>query len=353
MSLQGKYMKAAVYYNNNDVRLEDKTIPELGPGDLLVKMEACGLCSGETYEEYQLPRGPRVQGHEPTGVVVEVGKEVEKFEVGDRVYVHHHVPCMSCHWCNRGFFTQCEHWDQTRIDPGGFAEYFRVPVENAQFDTLILPENVSFEEGTLVEPMACTLRGLWQTKIHPGDSIAVMGTGFMGLSFVQLAQLWPVSRIFAVDLNDWRLGKAIEMGANHAINPSRDTPDAKLRDLNQGRGVDAVFVTAPNVRALNTALSLCDKGATLHINSPAPKGEPWPVEAYDLFFREITIHCAYSANHLATRAVLELISAGKLDAKSLITHRFGLDRIGDAIQLILAAGESLKPIIIPTFVAEV
>ena len=155
-----KTMKAVIYYNNHDVRLEERPVPEIGPGELLVKVEACGLCGSELTEYYMIPRAPLVMGHEPSGTVVKVGQGVTKFKLGDRVTVHHHVGCMSCHQCQRGNFSLCENFRKSRIDPGGMCEYFRVPTENARFDTLILPDNVSFETGTLVEPIACTMRGV-------------------------------------------------------------------------------------------------------------------------------------------------------------------------------------------------
>jgi L-iditol 2-dehydrogenase len=340
-------MKAAVYYNNEDVRLTETPIPALEAGDLLVRMEACGLCTGETAEEYQLPRGPRVQGHEPTGVVVDCGPGPNPFKVGDRIFVHHHVPCMSCHFCNRGHYTMCDHWPDTGLDPGGFAEYFRVPAENVRLDTLRLPDPVSFEAGTIIEPMGCTLRGLRQTPIHPGDTVAIVGSGFMGLCFVQLARLWPVGEIIALDLNDWRLQKARELGADETINPSSADGVEAVLERTHGRGADAVFVSAGSLRALELGMALCAKGATLHLNAPPPKGTPWKVNGYELFFHEIKMNSAYSATHLDTRAVLDLLAAGRVRAEPLITHRFGLDRIDEAIHLILDQGESIKSVVIP------
>jgi L-iditol 2-dehydrogenase len=341
-------MRVAVYYNNHDVRLEERQVPTLGPGDLLVKTEACGLCSGETAEHYQLRRGPRVQGHEPTGVVVATGPGQTKFKPGDRIFAHHHVPCMSCHQCNRGHFTLCEHWDDTHLDPGGFAEFFRVPSENARLDTYLLPDSVSFEEGTIIEPMACTLKGVRMTPIVPGDTVVVVGCGFMGLCFVQLARLTPASMIVAVDHNEWRLQKARALGADVTINPGKVNPVEALHDLNGGRGADAVFMAASRVKALELGFELCGRGATLHVNAPPPPSEEWKVPTQTLFFDEIKINSAYSASHLDTRAVLDLLSSKRVDAKSLLTHRFGLDRVGEAIELVLQAGESLKPVIVPS-----
>jgi L-iditol 2-dehydrogenase len=340
-------MKVAMYYRNDDVRIEEHPIPELGPGDLLVKTEACGLCGGETLEWYLASRAPKVLGHEPTGVIVATGPGLTKFKEGDRVFAHHHVPCMSCHYCHRGLFTMCEHYGRTHLDPGGFAEYFRVPAENAQFDTLILPDDVSFDEGTIIEPMACTLRGVKQTHIQPGDTVAIVGLGFMGMCYLQLVALSQAGKIFALDFSDWRLEKALSLGATYTINPKVEDPVEKLKDLNEGRGADAVFVVAPNVDAWESGLALCEKGAHLHFGAPPPPEKVWKINPNRLYFREIQTNSAYSANHVDTQAVLDLLAAKRVDANALITHRFGLDGVEEAIRLLLAADKSLKSLIIP------
>lgn len=349
-TVNGK-MKVAVYYKNDDVRLEERPIPCLEPGDLLVKTEACGLCGGETMEWYLAKRAPKVLGHEPTGVVVRTGPGPNPFKEGDRVFAHHHVPCMSCHFCNRGLYTMCAHFQRTRLDPGGFAEYFRVPAENARLDTYVLPDHVSFEEGTIIEPMACTLRGVRQTGIRPGDTVAIVGLGFMGMCFLELLGLSPAANIVALDFSDWRLEKARALGATHTLNPKAEDAVQKLRDLNQGRLADAVFVVAPNLKAWELGLALCEKGAALHCGAPPPPDAVWQGSPNDLFFREIRLNSAYSATHLDTRAVLDLLASGRVDAQALITHRFGLDQVEAAIRLLLAAGPSLKSVIIPALTA--
>jgi L-iditol 2-dehydrogenase len=340
-------MKVAMYYANDDIRIEDHPLPEIGPGDLLVKTETCGLCGGETMEWYLASRAPKVLGHEPTGVVVETGPDVTKFKQGDRVFVHHHVPCMSCHFCHRGRFTLCEHFSKTKIEPGGFAEFFRVPAENVQFDTLHLPDNVSFEAGTLIEPMACALKGVKQTPLHPGDTVAIVGLGFMGMSYLQLVALNHAGNIFGLDFSDWRLEKARSLGATHTINPGCEDAVKKLRDLNAGFGADAVFVTAPNIAAWESGLALCEKGGQLHLGAPPPPSTEWILDPNELYFSEVQINSTYSANHVDTKSVLDLLSAKRLDAEGLITHRFGLDRVEEAIHLLLEADASLKSIIYP------
>lgn len=345
-------MRVAMYYKNNDVRTEEKPVPDIGPGEILVQTVACGLCGGETMEWYLASRAPKVLGHEPTGIVVSAGPGVDKFVPGDRVHVHHHAPCMSCHFCHRGRFTLCESFSKSNLDPGGFAEYFRAPADLVRFDTLKLPPNVSFEAGTIIEPMACTLKGIRQTPLHPGDTVAVIGLGFMGMCYLELLTLEPAGKIFALDFSEWRLEKALSLGATHGLNPANEDVQEKLRDLNHGRGADAVFVTAPTLKAWESGLALVERGGQLHLGAPPPPGEIWPVDSNALYFSEVQINSTYSAHHVDTQAVLDLLEAGRVNADALITHRFGLDGVEKAIQLLLGAGDSLKSLIYPSGVPD-
>ncbi len=272
MSIPTGTMRVAMYYKNDDIRIEESPIPHIGPGEILVQTMACGLCGGETMEWYLASRAPKVLGHEPTGVVAAVGDEVDKFAVGDRVHVHHHVPCMSCHHCHRGRYTLCEAFSRSNLDPGGFAEYFRVPADIVRFDTLLLPPEVSFEAGTIIEPMACTLKGIRQTPLHPGDTVAVLGLGFMGMCYLELLSISHAGKIFAIDFSDWRLEKALALGATHALNAGQNDPSESLRDLNRGRGADAVFVAAPTIQAWELGLALTERGGQLHLGAPPSPG---------------------------------------------------------------------------------
>lgn len=177
-------MKVAVYHNNNDVRIEERERPVPGPGEILVETKACGVCVADTMEWYLESRAPLVLGHEPTGVIKEVGKNTKKFKVGDRVAVHHHVPCLICDHCRRGNFTMCSTFKTTHIQPGGFSEYFIASALHVERDVLLLPDQLSFEVGTLIEPLACVIHAIRQADIKPGDKVVLIGTGAMGLMFI-------------------------------------------------------------------------------------------------------------------------------------------------------------------------
>jgi len=340
-------MRALIYYSNTDVRLETRPVPAVGPGELLVKTEACGLCGSETLEWYMIPQAPKVLGHEPTGVVAAIGEGTEGFRIGDRVFVHHHVGCMHCHVCLRGDFTLCDSYKRRGIDPGGCVEYFRVLADNTRFDTLVLPETVSFREGTIIEPLACVMRGVKMTPIRHGDTVAVVGVGFIGMCYIQLARLAPAARIVAVDLNEWRLAKALDLGATHVLNPEKGNAREQLRDLCGGNCADAVFVTAPNRKAWDLGLSLCGRGATVNFAGPLTADETWPTKPNELYFSETKLNFNYSASHIETRAALELIAARRVDAASLITHCFGFQGAREALQLHVAGDRSLKAVFVP------
>jgi L-iditol 2-dehydrogenase len=340
-------MKVAVYYNNDDVRLVSMPVPQIGPGELLIKTAACGLCGGETMEWYLKPRAPKVLGHELTGTVVARGEGVKDFQIGDRVVAHHHAACMSCEMCNKGFYTLCEKYSELGIDPGGHAEYVRVTAHQAQMDTYILPENVSFLAGVVVEPLGCVLRGIRKTRIHPSDTVVVLGAGFMGLGFTTLRSLWPSTNLVVLDFNDWRLEKARQLGATHTINPNDQDPQEFLREINGGQLADVVYLTAPSKAAWEAAYTLLGKGGMIHINAPPHPDDIAEIKPAEIFFKELTINGAYSASHQDTRDVLNLIKSGRINGETLLTHQFGLDQVSEAIHLMLEVGKSLKPVILP------
>jgi len=339
-------MKAAVYYSLDDIRVEEMPKPKIGPDEILVEMKACGICGSDLMEWYLKNRAPLVLGHEPSGVIVEVGNKVKDFKVGERVFVHHHVACLTCHHCLRGDYTMCEKFRQTHIQPGGFAEYFRVPAPNLQVDTLKIPGNVSFEEATLIEPVACCVRALTKCKVQPGDTVVIIGAGPSGIIHAMLSRSLGASQIIVSDLIKYRLEAAKRFGADLAINPRSESLAEKVREATDGRGADIVVVTAPNIKAFSEGMDACRKGGALYIFAPTPPTEYMRVSPYRLFFSEIKLTPSYSTSHVETRTALKLISSGKIKAKGLITHRFPLSRIGDAFKTAAEGNECLKVVVL-------
>src|SRR5712691_2694036 len=317
-------MLAVEYHSNDDVRIVDLPIPEIGPGELLVQLQACGLCASDVMEWYMKPRAPIYPGHEPAGIVVAVGQGVQQFSVGQRVFIHHHVPCMVCHFCLRGSFSQCLTFRATRLYPGGLAEYIRVPALNVQLDVLPLPDELSFEAATLIEPLACCVRGITRSAIQPGDSVLVLGAGSNGLMLAQLAQQRGAARVIIADPIAYRRQCALDAGVDYVLDPQADILLEQVYTLNDGRKPDIVLVTPSKISAMVQGLELVGPGGSVLLYAPPPPTEILPVTPNQLFFQEITLRTSYSAGPYETRLALELLRNGRIKAETVITHRFPL-----------------------------
>ncbi len=339
-------MKVARYYARQDVRVEEVPVPQIGPGELLVQTKACGLCGSDLMEWYVEKKAPEVLGHEPAGIVAEVGEEVTAFEVGDRVFVHHHVPCFTCHYCTRGNYTLCQTFKATHLDPGGFAEYFRVPAMNVQRDVLKLPPDMSFEQGTQIEPLATCIRGIERANIQPGDTVVVIGAGVTGLMNMQLANIYGAGKVLITDFAPFRLEMARQLGADHAINAQDDVLSV-IEDSNEGRKADVVIVTAGSIKAMEQGVSVAGGGSTVLLFAPSSPEATLPVSPFQLLFSEITLVSTYSCSHVETRQALKFIHGGRVRVEELVTHRFDLTGVGEAISLAAEAGESMKILITP------
>lgn len=338
-------MKAAVYYGQQDTRIEETPIPEIGDDEILVQMKACGVCGSDLMDWYLKPRVPLVLGHEPAGIVAEKGNKVTKFEVGDRVFVHHHVACLTCHYCLHGDYTLCRQFHETNIKPGGFAEYFRVPAANVQTDTLKIPQQMSYEEATFIEPVACCVRAIEKCRIRTGDTVAVVGAGPTGLMHTALSKIYGATATIVSDLIDFRLRMAEKYGADITVNPKNQDLVETVKAETEGRGVDIAIVTAPNLEAYNAAISICRKGGKLCVFAPTEPGKRLEISPKELFFSELQLIPSYSTSHLETRTALQLLQSSKIDVKQLITHRFNLLHTGQAFKTALETQESLKVII--------
>jgi L-iditol 2-dehydrogenase len=338
-------MKVARYYTKDDVRIEDVAVPDIGSGEILVKVAACGVCGSDVMDWYTQKKAPAVLGHEPAGTVAAVGAGVTAFREGDRVFMHHHVPCFVCHYCRRGLYSNCQTFLQTHLDPGGFAEFVRVPALNVERDVLKLPDDMSWDVATFIEPLGTIIRGVQRARLQQGNSVAIVGAGLTGLMFTQLARLWGGTAITVLDLQDWRLDYARRAGADRVVNPEQEDAVAAVQAMTEGRGADIVFVCAATIPAIEQGTRLAARGATIMIFAPPPPEARLAVSPHDILFSELTITGTYSTAPGETRLALDLLASGRVKVDELITHRLGLEDVKHGLDMTREAKESLKVLI--------
>jgi L-iditol 2-dehydrogenase len=340
-------MRVAMWYSNKDVRLEERPTPKIGPGELLVKVWASGICGSDVMEWYRLSKAPLVLGHEVAGEIVKVGQGIKKYQEGDRVTAAHHVPCHTCHYCLRGHPTVCDTLRQTNFDPGGFAEYLRLPAINVDCGVFLLPEKVSFEEATFTEPLACVLRGQRQAHLQPGHSVLIIGSGIAGLLHVQLARALGAGRVVATDIVQYRLEAAQQLGADAVIHAEEDVP-TRLRQVNDGRLADLVILCTGATPAITQALHSVERGGTILFFAPTEPGITIPISVNELFWRnDITLTTSYAGSPADYATALELIRSHRVSVKEMVTHRLSLAETGLGFQMVAAAQDSIKVVIEP------
>ena len=340
-------MKVARYYGAGDIRIEDVTLPEAGPGEIVIRIKASGICGSDVMHWYRQGRGPVVLGHEIGGEIAAVGEGVTAYKSGDRVGASHHVPCNTCHYCRTGHDTVCDTLRSTNFYPGGFAEFVRLPAVNVDRGVYSLPEGMSYEEATFIEPLACVYRGQRIAGMGIHRSVLVMGSGISGLLHVQLARALGASFVAATDVNAYRLDAARRFGADAVIDAGEDVP-ATFRDINNGRPADIVILTTGAERAIIQALQSVDRGGTVLFFAPANKGTSVPLPVNDLFWRnEITLTSSYAANYREHMMSMEIIRQGRVNVRDMITHRLPLEKTAEGFRIVESAGESLKVIITP------
>ena len=339
-------MKAIQYYSNDDVRVIELPRPSAGPGELLVRVAACGVCASDVMEWYMRPRAPLFIGHEPVGTVAEIGAGVAGFAPGDRVFVHHHVPCLECRYCRRGHQTLCATFKRTRLDPAGMAEYIRVPAEQVALDVLKLPDSLSFAHATLIEPVGCCVRALDRAEIALDDSVVIVGAGFNGLVMAALARRWGAGRVFVADRIAARLELALAFGVDATFDVDAGDTGAALRAANDNRLADVVIVAVGKLPALRIGIELAGPGATVLLYGPSDPDTVLDLAPNRLFFEEITLRASYSCGPGETRRTLELLTVGALDADQLITHRFPIDQAAQALRITANPGQGLKALVV-------
>ncbi len=335
-----------MYYNNRDVRLEELAVPKINPGELLVRIRASGICGSDLMEWYRIKKAPLVLGHEITGEVTEVGEGVKNFKAGDRVFASHHVPCGKCRYCLAGHQSVCDLLRATHFDPGGFAEYIRVPKINVELGTLRIPDSVTFDEGSFIEPLACVVRAQRFGGVTAGQTVLVIGSGISGLLHIQLARARGAARIIATDISDFRLNAAKQFGADAAIHGAEDVP-ARLRELNENRLADLVIVCTGAMPAIQQAIKSIDRGGTLLFFAPTAAEVDVPIPLFDFWRDEINVVTSYAGSGDDLKESLELIRDRKVRVADMVTHRLSLAEAGLGFQLTASGQDSIKVIIDP------
>ncbi len=339
-------MRAAVYRDNRNVSVEERPRPVAGPGEIVFRVEASGICGSDVMEWYRIRKAPIVLGHEVAGEVVEVGDGVEAFRPCDRIVATHHVPCNACRYCLAGHHPYCDTLRSTSFDPGGFAELVRLPTINVDRGTFFLPDTMTYEEGTFVEPLACAVRGLRISGFAAGQSVAVLGSGISGILFIRLARALGAGCVLATDVREFRLDFALHSGARAAIRAEHDTPD-RIREANGGRGADLVVVCTASLTAAEQAFRCVNRGGTILFFAMVPPGTTFPFPMHEAWMDGITIVHSYAGPPADMRTAIELIASKRVEVASMITHRLGLAETGEGFRLVAEAGDSLKVIVEP------
>lgn len=341
-----KKMKVAMYYNNNDVRIEKMPIPEIDDNEMLVKVKASGICGSDVMEWYRIKKAPLVLGHEIAGDIVEVGKNVEKYKVGDKVFVSHHVPCNTCRYCLDGQHTLCDTLHSTNFYPGGFAEYLRVPEINVDRGTFVLPKEMTYDEGVFIEPLACVVRGMRIAEMKLGKSVLVIGSGIAGLLHIKLARALGANKVIATDISDYRLKMAKKLGADIVINAKENVP-VKVKEYNDGRLADIVVLCTGVIPAVKQAINSVDRGGTLLFFAPTEPGVEIPFPLFDLWNKGVKMVSTYAGGPRDIADAIEMIRFKKVTVTDMISHKLSLSEAAKGFKLVAQAQESIKVILYP------
>ena len=324
-------MRVAIYYNNKDIRIEEIPKPNIKEGEILVKVKASGICGTDVMEWYRIKKAPRILGHEIAGDIVE--SKSEKFMAGQKVFVSHHVPCNKCKYCLEGNHTACETLHKGNYDPGGFAEFIRVPKINVENGTYLLG-NISYEDGTMIEPLACVVRAQRIINIKQGQTVLILGSGVSGLLNIQLAKL-KGAKVISTDIDEYRLKKAKEFGADEVINAKHDF----------NIKADRIIICTGALKAVEQAFKCIDRKGTILFFAIPNKNIEIPI--LDFWRNELTITSSYGAALVDLEESLELIKNKKINVKDMITHKLPLEDIQKGFKIVADAKESLKVIVEP------
>ena len=341
-------MKAAVVKSNSNIEIKNIENQSVGPGDILVKMRACGICGSDVEKVFGKYGQPSMRlGHEPAGTIMEVGSEISNFSVGDRVFTHHHVACYSddCHECNHGNETMCKKYYESNLEPCGLADEYVVPEWNVKHGGVLkIPDSMSFEDAAMIEPLACCIRA-WNKFTHKNnDSIAVLGIGPTGIMHALLAKIYGFEKIFCLDFNEFRLDFAKKFEAI-AINSGNTNALEQIKSETANQGVDVVIVATSSLNALKDAVNFVRKGGTIVMFGVPSKGAIIDLDMSEIYSKGITIVNSYAASDFDTKEALEKISNKQINVSQLITHKYNLEDCQQAFVHAKTGDNAMKIII--------
>jgi L-iditol 2-dehydrogenase len=338
-------MLACLLDETNKISLRDVPVPRVSEGDVLVKMEACGIC-GTDLEKISGQLGPGgILGHEISGTIQQPSRKYPQYQQGDRIVAHHHVPCYKCSTCRKSDYTLCEQFKKTNIEPCGLAETFRVPEYNIERGALIhLPDNLSFEEGAMIEPTACCIRAIQKTHLLENESVLVVGLGPTGLTQIQLLRNKTTGQIIGTDIIEARLRMGTKLGANKTLNPQTENIPETVRKTTDD-GVDLALVATGNEKALDQAFASVRKGGRILLFGAPAVGAHYQLGTSALFSREISLITSYSCTEAEMHEAIRLVSEKKLDLHALISDRYKLRDADKALEHARSSKTAIKTIV--------
>ena len=340
-------MKTAFVKEPSVISVRETEKPVLDSGDILVQMHACGICGSDLEKVFGQYGQPSMRlGHEPAGVIIDVGSDVTEFKKGDRVFTHHHVPCYSCHMCTHGNETMCQKYYESNLSPCGLSEQYVVPNWNvSNGGVLKLPDSMTFEEAAMIEPLACCVRAWTKYSYQKNDSIAIFGVGPTGMMHVMIAQAKKFSKIFCFDVNDFRLDFAKKFNIKDTINSTDEKRKQKILEHTDDRGVDVAIVATSSLRALDDAIDMVRKGGSVMMFGVPSKGAKINLDMSKIYSKEITLVTSYAASDHDTKEALQLINSGQIDVKKLVTHTYQIDDTQKAFEHARSGENAMKIII--------
>ena len=340
-------MKTASVKEPSVISVSETENPSLESGEILVQMHACGICGSDLEKVFGQYGQPSMRlGHEPAGVVLDVGSDVTEFKKGDRVFTHHHVPCYDCHFCNHGNETMCKKYYETNLSPCGLSEQYVVPAWNVSHGGVLkISDSLSFQEAAMIEPLACCVRAWTKYGYQEGDSAAIFGVGPTGMMHVMLAQAKKFAKIFCFDVNDFRLDFAKKFNITESINSTDETRKQKILDHTDNRGVDVAIVATSSLKALDDAIDMVRKGGAVMMFGVPSKGATMDLDMSKIYSKEITLVTSYAASDNDTKEALNLIESSQIDVKQLITHTYPIDDTQKAFDHARSGENAMKIII--------